>query len=95
MLLVDTAHKRSSGWQDLVDEDKDGFLGAELDSLADYIDELADCQICWDEILLLVDSSDVRFLNLLADDLGCMLAVCADGQASDSNILECGRRISV
>ena len=69
MLVVDTAHEGSSGWQNLIDEDKDGLLWAELDSLANNIDELANSQIGWDKVLLLVDGSNVRLLNFLADDL--------------------------
>lgn len=69
MLLVDGAHQRSSWGKDLVDEDEDGLLRAELDALANHVDELAHGEICWNEILLLVDSSDVRLLDLLADDL--------------------------
>lgn len=69
VLLVDGAHQRSSWGKDLVDEDEDGLLRAELDALANHVDELAHGEICWNEILLLVDSSDVRLLDLLADDL--------------------------
>jgi hypothetical protein len=69
VLLIDTAHQRCRGWQDLIDEDEDGLLGGELDALADHVDELADGEICGDEVLLLVDSSDVGLLDLLADDL--------------------------
>lgn len=69
VLLVDAAHESSSGWKNLVDEDEDGLLGRQLDSLADNIDELADGEICWDKVLLLVDGGDVAFLDLLADNL--------------------------
>ena len=69
MLFVDAAHEGGGGREDFVDEYEDGLLGAELDALSDYIDEQADGQVCGDEILLLVDSSDVGFLNLLADNL--------------------------
>jgi len=69
VLIINAAHKGSSGWQDLVDEDEDGLLWAELDSLANNIDELANSEIGRDEVLLLVDGSDVRLLDLLADDL--------------------------
>lgn len=69
MLIVDTAHECSSRWQDLIDEDEDGLLWAELDSLADNIDELANCQIGGDEVLLLVDCCDVGLLDFLTDDL--------------------------
>lgn len=69
MFLVDAAHQRRGGREDFVDKDEDGFLGAELDALANNIDELPDGQIGGDEILLLVDGSDVGFLDLFTDDL--------------------------
>jgi hypothetical protein len=69
VLFVDAAHERGSRRENLVHKDEDSLLGAELDALANNIYELTDGQICGDEILLLVDSSDVRFLDLLADDL--------------------------
>lgn len=69
VLLVDGAHERSSGWQDLIDEDEDGFLRRELDALADDIDELTNSEVGGDKVFLLVDGSDVRFLHFLADYL--------------------------
>ena len=45
VLLVDAAHERSRGWQDLIDEDKDCLLWAELDTLANNVDELANREI--------------------------------------------------
>lgn len=68
MLLVDAAHERSGGWQNLIDEDEDGLLGGELDALADYVDELTDGEVGRYEVLLLIDRRDVRLLDLLADD---------------------------
>ena len=88
MLLVDAAHKRSSGWQHFVDEDKDGLLWAELDALADDIDELADSKVCGDKVLLLVDGSNVGLLNLLTDDLDCNQHTLA---VMDGYLLGCGR----
>lgn len=69
MLLVDGAHQRRCGWQDLIDEDEDGLLGRELDALPDHIDELANRQVCGDQVLFLVDGRNVRLLDLLADNL--------------------------
>lgn len=69
MLFVDTAHKCSRWGQDLIDEDEDSLFGRELDTLADNVDELADCEVCRYQILLLVDGSDIRFLDLLTDNL--------------------------
>jgi len=68
VLFVDAAHEGSSGREDFIDEDEDGLFGAELDALANNIDELADGEICGDQVLLLVDGSDVGFFNLLTDD---------------------------
>lgn len=45
VLLVDAAHECRGRWQHLIDEDEDGLLWAELDTLADDIDELSDCKI--------------------------------------------------
>ena len=59
MLFVDAAHQ-SGGWRKhLIDEDEDGLLGRELDALADDVDELADGEVCRDQVLLLVDGGDV------------------------------------
>lgn len=74
MLLVNAAHEGSRGRQNLVDEDEDGLLGRQLDALADHIDELADGEICGHQILLLVDGSDIRLLDLFANNLQEMLA---------------------
>ncbi len=68
MLLIDATHERSSRWQDLIHEDEDGLLRAELDALADDVDKLADGQVGGDEVLLLVDGRNVALLHLLADD---------------------------
>ena len=70
MLFVDRAHQCGRWWENLVDEDEDGFLGRELDALTDHIDELADGEICRNEVFLLVDSCDIRLLDFLADHLG-------------------------
>ena len=59
MFLVYGAHESSGRWQNLVDEDEDGFLWRELDALSDNIDKLADGEICRNEVLLLIDGSDV------------------------------------
>lgn len=69
MLLVDRVHQRCGRRQDLVNEDEDGLLRRELDPLADDIDELANGEIAGDQVLLLVDGSNVRLFDFLADDL--------------------------
>lgn len=59
MFLVYAAHKRGGGRQDLIDEDEDSLFGAELDALADYVDELADGEVGGYEVLLFVDGGYV------------------------------------
>jgi hypothetical protein len=68
VLLVNAAHQCRGRWQDFINENEDGLLWGELYALADYIDELAHREIGGDKIFLLVDSSDIRFFDLLADD---------------------------
>lgn len=69
MLLVNAAHERGSGRQDLIDEDEDGFFRAELDALSDDVDKLADGEVGRDQVLLLVDGGDVGLLDFFADYL--------------------------
>lgn len=69
VFFVDAAHECSGGWQDLIDEDEDSLLRGELDALADHVDELTDGEVGWDEVLLLVDGSNIRLFDLFADDL--------------------------
>jgi hypothetical protein len=45
VLFVDAAHKGSGWGENLLDEDEDGLLRRELDSLANNIDELADGEV--------------------------------------------------
>jgi hypothetical protein len=69
MLLVDAAHQRCSRRQDFINEDEDSLFGAELNALADDVDELSDGEVGGDEVLLLVDGGDVGFLDFFADYL--------------------------
>jgi len=69
VLLVDRAHQSRGRWQHLVDEDEDRLLGRKLDPLADNVDELTDCQVRGDQVFFLIDGSDIRLLDLLADNL--------------------------
>lgn len=59
VFFIDGTHQGRRGWEDLVDENKNGFLRAELDSFADDIDELADGQVGWHQILFLVDRRNI------------------------------------
>ena len=70
VLLVDGAHERSCRRQNLIHEDEDGFFRRQLNALTDNIDELTDGEVGGYQVFLLIDSSNVRFLNLLADHLG-------------------------
>jgi hypothetical protein len=78
VLLIDRAHECSSWRQDLIDEDEDRLLGGQLDALADNIDELAHCEVCGNQVLLLVDGRNVALLDLLAnhrDAIGVLLSL--------------------
>ena len=93
VLLVDAAHECGGGWQNLVDEDEDRLLRAELDALADHVDELAHRQVGGDQVLLLVDGRDVALLHLFADHL--VGGVSGDSQPTFNHYLpECGLHIS-
>ena len=59
MLFINATHESSSWWKDFIDEDEDSLLWRQFDALADDIYELTDGEICWNEIFLLVDGSDV------------------------------------
>ena len=59
MLIINATHE-GCGWRkDFINEDEDGLLRRQLDPLSDDIDELTDSQICGDEVLLLIDGSDI------------------------------------
>lgn len=93
VLLVDAAHKSGRRGKDLVDEDEDGLLGRQLDSLADDVDELANSQIGGDQVLLLVDGRDVALLDLFANDLfnefvSSRFLQSLDGRGSGSDVAD-------
>lgn len=69
MFFIDAAHQGGSGRNDLFHVDEDRLLRGELYTLADDIDKLAHSEIGGDKVFLLVDGGDVRFLDLLTDDL--------------------------
>lgn len=69
VLLVDGRHQGGGWGQDLVHKDEDGLLGRQLDAFADHVHELADSQICGNQVLLLVDRRDIRLLDLFANHL--------------------------
>lgn len=75
MLLVNAAHQRRSRRKHLIDKDENGLFGRQLDALADDIHELADGEVCRDEVFLLIDGCDVGFLDLFADDLYELLEI--------------------
>lgn len=69
VLFVNAAHEGRGRREHFIDEDEDSLLWRELDALADDVDELANGEICGNQVLLLVDGRDVGLLDLLADDL--------------------------
>ncbi len=59
---------RTGWWQNVVDEDEDGLLGAQLDSLSDHVDELPRREVARHQVLLLVDVRNVAPASLLDND---------------------------
>lgn len=86
MFLINRAHERRRGWQDLINKDKDGFLRAELDPFADHIDKLAHCEVGRHQILLLVDGRNIGFLNLFANHLKILSVVLMHGALDESQV---------
>jgi hypothetical protein len=74
VLLIDGAHQSCRRGKDLIYEDEDGLLWRELNTFANNIHKLSDGQVGWHKVFLLVDGRDVRLLNLLANNLGMVLA---------------------
>jgi hypothetical protein len=75
MLLVNTAHQRRSRRKHFIDKDENRLFGRQLDALADDVYELADSEVCGDEVFLLIDGCDVGFFDLFADDLFNLLGM--------------------
>ncbi|GMR40247.1 hypothetical protein PMAYCL1PPCAC_10442, partial [Pristionchus mayeri] len=55
MILVELSHRGHRLRNDVVDEEEEGVLGTEIDSLSDEEVELSNCGVSRDEILLLVE----------------------------------------
>jgi len=69
VLHVGLRHLGTLNTESAVDVDEDALGGVDLDSLADDIHKLSDCQIGWYQVLLLVNVGDVTVGGLLANDL--------------------------
>lgn len=69
MFLINGAHGRGS-WRDgVVHKEEESLLRAEVDSLPDQEIELAHSQVRRDQVLLLVQVSDLGLWRLLHDHL--------------------------
>lgn len=73
VFFVNARHKRSRRRQHLIHKDKNGLFRGELDTLANYVDELPDSQIGGDEVFLFVDGGNVGLFDFFADDLELLL----------------------
>lgn len=62
---VYAAVQRTCGWEDVLDEYKDGLLRAELDAPPDHVHELSHSEVPRHEVLFLVNVGDVGLLGLL------------------------------
>eukprot|EP00243_Klebsormidium_subtile_P012889 TRINITY_DN8130_c0_g1_i1.p1 TRINITY_DN8130_c0_g1~~TRINITY_DN8130_c0_g1_i1.p1 ORF type:complete len:105 (+),score=6.33 TRINITY_DN8130_c0_g1_i1:466-780(+) len=68
MFLVDRGHKGRCWWKNIVHEDEDSLLGAQLDPLPDDVHKLTHSQVGRYQILFLVNVWDVTLLGLLHND---------------------------
>ncbi|GMR37017.1 hypothetical protein PMAYCL1PPCAC_07212 [Pristionchus mayeri] len=68
MYLVQLSHRRHRLRDDVVDEEEEGVLRTEMDSLPDEEVELSDSEIRRDKILLLVQIPQSALGSLLDDD---------------------------
>jgi len=88
VLFIDAAHESGGGREDLIHEDEDRLLRGELYALSDHVDKLAHGEISGNKILLLVDGSDVRLLDLLTDDWDAISVFLADALGLSLPLLE-------
>jgi len=88
VLLVDAAHQRGCWGKDLIDEDEDGLLRGQLNTLADNINELPDRQVRWHQILLFIDGGDVALLYLFADDRNTVTVLLSNSLGLGLALLE-------
>jgi len=88
VFLVNGAHQGGGRWKDFIDEDEDCFLGTELYAFADNIDELSNSEVGGNQVLLLVDSRNVGFLDLLADDGDAVRVLLSDAFSFSLTLLK-------
>jgi len=88
VLLVNAAHKSSGRRQNLIDEDEDGLLRRKLNSLANDIDKLANRQVGRNQILFLIDGSDVTLFDLFANDRNAIGILLSDALSFSLALLE-------
>ena len=69
MHLIKGSHGGRSWWNGIVDEEKEGFLGSQMNSLPDEEVELTNCQVRGYQVLLLVQLTNVSLGSLLYDHL--------------------------
>lgn len=93
MLFVNTTHQRRGRRKHLIDKDEDRLFGRQLDALADYVHELADSEVCGDEVFLLIDGCDVGFLDLFANNLRLVRRKSLQ-MSREEGIPGCGQHIS-
>ena len=67
--LIQRSHGGTRRRNHVVDEEEEGVLGAQLNALSDEKVELANRQVGWNQVLLLVQISNPCLRCLLDDDL--------------------------
>ena len=69
LYLIECTHGGRSRGDHIVDKEEKGILGSKVDPLADQEIELTNCQVWWNQVLLLVQVSYSCFWSFLHNHL--------------------------
>jgi hypothetical protein len=88
LLFVNVGHQRSGWRKHVVDEDENRLFRTQLDALSDHVHELANRQIRWHQVLLLVNVWDVTAVRFLTDHWNSVWVLGSDALRFDLTLLE-------
>lgn len=69
MFLIQSSHCSTSWGDNIVDKEKEGILWSQVNSLADQEVELANSQVWWDQVFLLIQITNSSFWCLFDNNL--------------------------
>ena len=69
MFLINRTHESCSRRKNFIDENEYCFFRSKFDAFTNDVAELSDRQVRWNEIFLLIDYRNIRFLNFLTNYL--------------------------